>query len=136
METNTQATVDQKQQTTTIGMFGNGRYSPLMLECYRDSQVVFKLDEAQADKLARAIARDFGAAMTNAPVDAKVGKAVNKDGQVTLSEAAKLKNITITNPLFALRALQYAADAGKFGFSWKLTEWSAGGTFKEYLESL
>jgi len=130
-------TATENQNKQAIGAFGSGRYSPLMVQCFTESQQVFGLNEEQADKLARAIARDFGAAMKDAQVDAKIGKSINKDGQVTLAEASKLKGITITQSLFAMRALQWAADCGKYGFSWKFTDWKLlDGNFKDYIESL
>src|SRR6267142_1566138 len=95
--------------------FGAGRYSPLMQSVYNQSQVIFKIDQKQAEKLARQVAADFGAAMKNIVAEAKIGKSINKDGQVTLSEASKVKGITCTNALFAMQTLSWCSDAGKHG---------------------
>lgn len=119
-------------------LFGSGRYSPLMREVYTQSQVVFKLDEEQAEKLARAVASDFGGAMANVQVKATVGKSITKDGKVTCKEAAAIKGITITNALFAMQTLAWCAEAGKHGILWGKTDWQTpeDSTFGKYLRSL
>lgn len=126
-------------QTTQIQReapdFGSGRYSALMLECYNDAKTVFKLDDTKAEKLARQIASDFGAVMASAPVETRLGKQ-NKDGKITLSEAAKVKGVTITNALFAMKALRFAGDAGVNGFSFGQTAWKPVKSLAEYLNSL
>lgn len=119
-----------------LGEFGNGRYSALMEESFRDAQSVFKLTEKQADKLARMIASDYGSAISNSPVDVKRIKAANKDGKITLAEAAKVKGVTLTNALFALMALQYAGEAGKHGFSFGNTGWKVSKPLADYFEQL
>lgn len=119
-----------------LGEFGNGRYSALMEECFKDSQTVFKLTPKQADKLARMIASDYGSAMANSPVDVKRIKAANKDGKITLAEASKVKGVTLTNALYALTALQYCGEAGKHGFSFALTGWKPVKALQDYFESL
>jgi len=131
------STIEQvNTQPAKVGNFGNGRYSALMEECFYDAQRLFKLDERQADKLAHAIGRDFGAAMKDAKVDAKVGKSTSKDGKVTLAEAAKAKGLTITNPLRALQIMQYMNDAGKYSISSGDTQWKVVGEFGEWLSNL
>lgn len=134
MSTEIAATVDQKQQT--IGVFGNGRYSALMDECYKDAKRLLGLDEIPADKLARQIGSDFGAMMRDAKVDAKVSKSVSKDGKVTLSEAAKVKGVTTTNALTALRVMQFQNEAAKYHISPGNTTWAIVGEFMEYLNNL
>lgn len=117
--------------------FGNGRYSALMEQTWKDGQVVFKLPSDKAEKLARQVGSDFGAAIAGAVVDAKIGKSITKDGKTTLAEAAKVKGVTMTNALFALRSLGFAAELGKYEFSWKLsTLVIVDGKLKEYLEQL
>lgn len=115
--------------------FGNGRYSPLMDEVYDDSQTVYKLSPDKAEKLARKIATDLGAIMASQPVEVKLGK-MNKDGKLTISEASKLKGFTVTLPIFALKGLHYAAEAGKNGFSFADTDWKPSNQMSEYLNSL
>lgn len=105
--------------------FGDGRYSKLMESCCEQISVVFPdLSQEQAVKIAKQIGSDFGAAIKHAQVDAKVGKSINKDGKVTLSEAAKVKGVIITDALHVMHALNFAADAGKYGFSWKHTKFA------------
>lgn len=123
-------------KTPVIGDFGCGRYTPLMDECFTDAQAIFKLSPEKADKLSRRIASDFGAAMAATPVTVKQIKAANKDGKITLAEAAKVKGITLTNPLFALMAMQYANECGKHGFNRGNTSWKVSKPLVEYFESL
>jgi hypothetical protein len=104
--------------------FGAGRYSPLMKSVFEQSQVIFKLTPEQAEKLARQVAADFGAGMKNVQAEAKIGKSINKDGQVTLSDASKVKGITCTNALFAMQSLAWCMEAGKHGFQWSGTQWA------------
>jgi hypothetical protein len=88
-------------------------------------QVVFPQFEMKvAERIARQIGSDFGAAMKSAIVDAKIGRSINKDGKVGLSEASKVKGIQMTNALYVMHALNFAGDAGKFGFAWKNTKFS------------
>lgn len=115
--------------------FGNGRYSHLMEQVYTQSQTVFKLPKDKAEKLARDISSEIGKVMANVKVDVKLGK-VSKDGKLTISEAAKLKGFTTTNQVMALKALHYAAEAGKNGFSWGKTQWKPIQWVDEYLSSL
>lgn len=135
MSTQVAATPDQKQQVI-IGTFGAGRYSGLMLECFKDAKRLLKLAPEPAHKLALQIGSDFGALMKDAIVAAKVSKSINKDGKVTLSEAAKVKGVTTTNALTALRVMQFMNEAGKFHISSGDTVWAIVGEFKEYLDNL
>lgn len=123
-------------QVTTKPNFGTGRYSALMEESWSDAQVIFGLDTTKAEKLARQIASDFGAIMANARVDARIGKAINKNGKTTLSEAAKIKNVTVTNALFAMRAIAWANEMGKFGFIWADSKLAVGKSLTEYFDTL
>jgi len=115
--------------------FGTGRYSALMGEVYDDAQIIFKLTPEKAEKLARQVASDVGAIMASASVSIKLGK-VNKDGKLTIAEAAKLKGVTLTNTLYALKALHFAAEAGMNGFNWKYTQWCPVQGLKDYFEKL
>lgn len=89
--------------------FGSGRYSPLMESIYKDAQKVFKLTPKQAEKIARQVGSDFGAAMASCQATASISRKLGKDGGVTLKDAAKVKLNAITNALFVMRALDYAA---------------------------
>jgi len=105
--------------------FGDGRYSRLMENCYDQILVVFpQFNPEQAIKVAKQIGSDFGAAIKHAQVDAKIGKSINSDGKVGLSEAAKVKGVQLTDALYVMHALNFAGDAGKYGFSWKHTKFS------------
>ncbi len=113
--------------------FGSGRYSPLMQESFKAAKTVFGFDDKQAEKLARQIGSDFGAAMRDTQATSKIGKSINGDGKVSLSEAAKCKT-TCTDALLCMRAMQFAAEAGKFGFSYGKTEWTPTEEFAKILE--
>lgn len=132
----TQSNVSIKPVLPSLGDFGSGRYSALMEETFRDSQVVFKLTPEKADKLSRQIASDYGSAIANTPVEVKRIKAANKDGKITLAEAAKIKGVTLTNALFALIALQFAGEAGKHGFLFQSTGWKVNKALLDYFEKL
>ncbi len=121
------------EQPKTID-FGNGRYSPLMYETFKAAKTVFGFDDEAAEKLARQTGSDFGAAMRDTIATSKIGKALSKDGKVTLSEAAKCKT-TVTNALVCMRALQFASEAGKYGFSYGKTEWTPTEDFQKVLDT-
>lgn len=95
--------------------FGDGRYSSLMKECYKDAIRILHVTQDEAVKIAKAIGRDWGAAMASSDLKVKIGKA-NKDAKVTLSEAAKMKGVPLTNGIFILRAMQFANEAPNHGF--------------------
>lgn len=136
---NIPATVTESKSKSVKPDFGNGKHSPLMAECYHDAQTVFGLESPKAEKLARQIASDYGAAMSGASVkmkSVKIGKA-NEDGKVTVSEAAsRVKGVTLTHALLALTALKYAGDAGNHGFSFGQTKWEPVKPLKDYFDSL
>lgn len=116
--------------------FGNGRYSAFMQEAFEDAKHIFGLTPEQAEKLSRQMASEFGAIMANSPVKPKVGKP-NDDGKVTLGEAVKkVKGVTMTPALSAMRALDYANEAVKNGFSRNSTEWKPVEALATFLVSL
>jgi len=118
-----QSTIKQAPVAKQVPIdFGNGRYSPLMSESFKDAKVIFGMNDKSAEKLARQIGSDFGAAMQDTIAASKIGKALSKDGKVTLSEASKAK-VTVTNALYLMRAMSFCNDAGKYGFSFSKTSW-------------
>jgi hypothetical protein len=127
--------VQPTEQKAVKPNFGSGRYSPLMEECYNDAMAVFKLNSAKAESLARDIASDLGNIFASATVKVKVGS-VNKDGKLTLSEASKVKGMTCTLPISALKALDFANQAGKNGFVRNNTQWQVGETLASFFETL
>lgn len=125
----------QMQDTKEVSKFGNGRYSPLMSECYDDLLAVFGLSPEKAEHVAKAIGSEIGALMRNQPVAVRVSEQ-NKDGKITLAEACKLKNVSITNTIMVLRALQWANGAVKNGFNRSETKWVAIPALQEYFDSI
>lgn len=124
-----------EQDTKEVSKFGNGRYSPLMEECFHDLQTVFKLSPEKAEYIAKAIGSEVGALMRNQPVTVKVSKA-NDDGKVTIAEAAKMKGITVTDTILVLRSLQWANEAVKNGFNRKETNWVPIPKLQEYFDGI
>jgi len=123
---------------TTIGSFGNGRYSALASEVFDSAQAVFKVTPEVADKLARRVSSDFGALFSGSIGMNKVavGK-VNKDGKVTVKEAAaSVKGVSLSFPLYALKALNWAAEAGKNGFVYGNTKWAVEPKLQEWMQTL
>lgn len=135
------ASVNNPISQVKIGDFGNGRYSPLQGEIFKDVKDFFGLSEKAADKVARRCARDFGDVMANHTTiglaQVKTGK-INKDGKLTIGEAAsKVKNVTQTYGILVIRMLNYINDSDMFGIDnnrnkgtkWQpvqqLTEWFA-----------
>lgn len=138
-EVKTQNVPEVKVNQPVLGDFGNGRYSALAKEAYRDAKQVFRLSDEKADKLARQIASDFGACASRGIItmkSAKVSK-VNDDGKVTVSEAgSKVKNCASTNALLALRALKFAGEAGDSGILFGTTVWAPCKQLVEYFDIL
>ena len=133
------AVTTQENEVTEIN-FGNGRYSPLMQSVFKNSQKVFGLNAKQAEKLARQCGSDFGAAMASCQANATIARKLGKDGGVTLKDAAKVKLNKITDALFVVRSLDFAAEAGEFGFLYsgntKVAKWEVTEYLTKYFASL
>jgi hypothetical protein len=89
--------------------FGSGRYSAVMAEAHTDCLRLVTKESARAEKFARQLGADLGRAMAASPVAVKYGKA-NKDGRMTLKEAASVKGIAVTNSMSLARLLAMAND--------------------------
>ena len=74
----------------TVGEFGNGRYSNVMAELYRDSQRLLGFSEQQAHVTATRLGIDIGR-LASGSADVSFGKSVNKDGYRTVKEVCSLK---------------------------------------------
>lgn len=104
----------QAPKTQELGEFGDGRYSKVMTELFRDSQRLLCLTEQQADKLARSFGAELGRLASD--VQFKWGK-VNKDNKCTLREVVTMKGITMTHALSLGRACVILQEATGFGVS-------------------
>lgn len=122
--------------------FGNGRYSGMMGELFRDLCAILpesrkgtsvKPEVSVAERIARQFGSDFGAAMATVVASGKVGKSINGDGKITLSEATKAKT-TVTDAILIARAVAFANEAGKFGFHRGATEWKLNDQMREVFE--
>jgi hypothetical protein len=137
MSIETQASpATQTQVNTDAPNFGAGRYSDFMVTLHKQSQRLFNLSSEAAEKFARQAATDYGIAMKDQKVDAKVGKASGKDNKVTLSEAVKAKGIRATNALSLAHAIQWIGEAMKHGVSYGETKWAVNDTLKGYIVDL
>lgn len=95
--------------------FGNGRYSGLMSEAYRDAIRLTDLSSAKAEDFARQLGSDWGRVKLS--VSVKYGNST-KDGAVSLKEVAKAKTTetkAITLARLLDRANELKALAGKSG---------------------
>lgn len=93
--------------------FGNGRYSKIAWEYYRDAQRLLKLDDIVAEKAAKSFIADWGRA--NATVDSiGIGK-INGHGLATLREVSKAKGVHMTPALSIAKLMVALDDARKLG---------------------
>lgn len=115
--------------------FGQGRFAFEMNRLYDATQKLFGFTEAQAEKFARQAASDAGAALKNANATLKVGKA-NSDGKATISDASKMKGVTLTNALLVTHAISWIDDAGKHGVSYGKTKWTLAPELQKYVDGL
>lgn len=95
--------------------FGNGRYSRIAEELFDSSRFLLKLTDVQAEKVAKSFASELGRIDMKA-TSVKVGK-LNKDGFVSLSEAAKIKGVKMTHALQVAKLVTILDDAVKCGVS-------------------
>jgi hypothetical protein len=119
MEAIAQTTTESQVKTPE---FGNGAYSSFMLETWKDAMAIFKLDAERAEVFARKLATELGAIRAAGRVEIFFGK-MNKDAKFTLSEFSRVKGVTMTNTFTAAKALAFANQAVKNGFSRNKTEW-------------
>lgn len=119
--------------------FGHGRYSPLMSEVFEDAQAVFGLSAKTAEKLARNIGTDYGVIMSGGSVGMSkvtLGK-IDKNAKLTVKEAAtSVKGVSLTNTLYALKALCWAGEAGKNGFKWSESSFVVNDELAKYFKTL
>jgi hypothetical protein len=132
-------TIDAKAQTNNTNTksapdFGNGRYSPVMAEMFKDIQRVFGLPAEKAEIIARQFGSDFGRALGNAPVKAAVSGKLSKNGELTLKEAAKVKVIT-TNSITLARLIVALDEARSFGLTHEST-YVLSQTLREWIDGL
>lgn len=136
---NTNATLEKSivelTEAPKMPDFGKSRYSDEMTRIFTGCVALFGVSPDKAEKIARIAAADAGNALKNARAEIKVGKA-NSDGKATISDASKLKGVTLTPALSVVRALQWANDAGKNGVSYSHTKWQFIPVLNEWIEGL
>lgn len=92
--------------------FGDGRYSPVMNELYKDSIRLLQLTQKQAERLARA----YGAELGKLQMQNKISFGrVTKNQQVTIREIASIKGVTMTHTLNLAKACVVLQDSLNFG---------------------
>ena len=108
----TPATATNVPATTAKGKpdFGQGRYSSAMAEAYSDALRLLPVTASQAERFARALGSDLGAVKFDGGV--KYG-ATNKDGKLTLREAATAKGHPETMAFTFARFLSDVNEAHK-----------------------
>ena len=116
--------------------FGNGRFSPQMEELFDKSQDLLGFTPTQAERFARQAANDAGAVLKNAPAAFKVGTVNAKSNTASISDAAKVKSVTLTYALNIVRALQWIDDAGKNGISYGHTKWKLMPGLQKWVDEL
>lgn len=116
-------------------MFGNGRYSAQMESIYEGIQLKFGISAEKAEKIARQAGSDAGAVFASCSAAFRIGKA-NGDNKASIADAAKVKGVTLTNPLNIVRALQWIDDAGKNGVSYGFTKWVLSEPLAKYVAEL
>jgi hypothetical protein len=128
--------VETHEQSTVKVSFGNGRYSAVMEELYKDIQRIFNISAEQAEKVARQFGSDFGAAMASQPVSVKYGKKLSDDGKLTLAESCRAKGITATNSIMVARACDWVNTCKNFGVSYTDTQWKLSGLLDKWVNEL
>lgn len=136
----TQEPIAAPTNTQIVGQFGQGMFSPLMLEVYGDVQRIFKLSQKAADKVARRCGRDYGDVLANHTqigiAQTKFGK-LNKDGKLTIGMVApKVKNCTQTNGVLVIRMLAYINESKGYGLDNIGTKWSPSDTLTQWFAEL
>lgn len=115
--------------------FGNGRFSAQMELLYTEIQNLFGIAPDKAEKIARQAGSDAGAVLSRVNASFTVGK-VSKDGKTTISDASKIKGVTVTNALMMARACQWCDEAMKNGVSYGFTKWKLSPPLQRYVDSL
>ena len=124
-----------KAEKSTKPDFGNGKYSGLMEIAWHQAMKVYGLTSQVAEKFARQVATELGAAMANEAVKIKLGK-VTSGGKISITETSQLKGIIVTNTILAYKGLLWSAEAGKNGISHGDTSWEVIPQIKEYFNRL
>lgn len=135
------ATLEVPTTSVNIGAavkpsFGNGRYSAEMERIFNDVQKLFGVSPEKAEKIARQAGTDAGAVFKLASASIKVGSVKSKDATATIKDASEVKGVTMTNSLFVVRAIQWAADAQKNGVSYGFTKWAFIPPVQEWIDGL
>lgn len=88
-------TTAKVENKIVLGEFGNGRFSPAMLELFKDSQRLLSFTELQAHVVARQIGVDAGN-LLKGQVTLKYGSSVSKTGTMTLKEVTESLKMNAT----------------------------------------
>jgi hypothetical protein len=131
----TTATLDKPATETTRPEFGNGRYSAEMGKIYDNLQKLFGIEPAKAEKIARQAGSDAGAIFRLTDATIRVSKA-NSDNKGTIADASKAKNVTLTNALNIVHAIQWCGDAGKHGIAYGHTDWQLCEALQKYVDQV
>lgn len=113
--------------------FGNGKYSKIMLELYRDSFVFLKLTPKEAELAARSYGADLGRLQTHVQ-KVTLGRVSKSTETLTLRESAMIKGVPLWNSIRIAKLCVAFADVWKLGiktfarpeFQTELADWLMG----------
>lgn len=96
-------------------MFGRGRYHAIQCEAFKDARRIFGLDNDKAMKIAKALATHLGSLFASSQATLKGHDKLNNDGKIkSLSDAAKLKNVTLSDEIAFIRACDHVNKNAQF----------------------
>lgn len=125
----------QVQQTEVNPDFGQGRYSAEMERIYKACMSRFGIESKRAERIARQAGADAGAVFRNSEATIAVSKST-KDGKITISDASKVKGVTVTNALAVVRAIQWINEAGKNFVNYGHTKWKLSVNVQEWIDEM
>ncbi len=134
MNTTTQTEVKpQESKQVEIGNFGNGRYSKVMSELFRDANnYLSDIDPAKADRLCRSFGAELGRLQAAEVKEIKFGK-LGKNGDINLREVCDSIKVIASPAISIAKILSILDDARKHGMSYKDTKVSLNEGLTQWL---
>lgn len=134
-EVNVTATPDVSTPAI-VRNFGEGRYSALQSELYKDLALLLPndSDEELRYKLSARIVSDYGEAMKNVPVKATAGRTTSKN-IITLKEACSVKTAS-TEALRVMHAINWINGAIANGIGRATTKWHLNANLQMFVDAM
>ncbi len=121
------------QAQVEIGSFGNGRYSKVMSELFRDANnYLLDIDPAKADRLCRSFGAELGRLQAAEVKEIKFGK-LGKNGDINLREVCDSIKVIASPAISIAKILSILDDARKHGMSYKDTKISLSDNLNAWL---